>query len=111
MFESGKFHKINRKWTATYDQDYGMEEPVQLSYKHVLFPYNFLALGIIIAVPIILVERLIKRSMPKNTPTNSPILSEKATMQELLIEIEHLRYKNVQLESKVKAITGHTSFY
>ena len=104
MFESGKFHKINQKWTATYDQDYGMEEPVQLSYEHVLFPYNFLALGIIIAVPIILVERLIKKSLQKNTPTSQQTISEKATVQELLNEIEHLRYKNVELESKVKAI-------
>ena len=104
MFEKGKFHKIDQKWTATYDQDYGMEEPVKLSYEHVLFPYNFLALGIVIAVPLILVEWLIKRSLPKNTPTVPQILSEKATIQELLNEIEHLRYKNVELESKVKAI-------
>ena len=104
MFEKGKFHKIDQRWTATYDQDYGMEEPVQLSYEHVLFPYNFLVLGIVIAVPLILVEWLIKRSLPKNTPTVPQILSEKATIQELLNEIEHLRYKNVELESKVKAI-------
>ena len=111
MFESGKFHKINQKWTATYDQDYGMEEPVQLSYEHVLFPYNFLALGIIIAVPLILVEWLIKRSLPKNTPTVPQLLPEKATMHELMNEIENLRYENIQLESKLKAITGKTSFY
>ena len=61
MFENGEILKIKHKWTAKYDQEYGMEEPVELGYEHVLFPYASLALGVVITLPMVIGEICFKR--------------------------------------------------
>ena len=66
LFESGKIERINHKWMSEKDEDFGMEEPIQLGYEHVLFPCAFLALGLTLALSLTLVEWVAKRSNPKN---------------------------------------------
>ena len=106
MFENGEILKIKHKWTAKYDQEYGMEEPVQLGYEHVLFPCSFLALGIALAVPMILGEWVTKQTLTRNRgPQN---LSVMVRVDQLIDEkdrtIEHLKTENAKLEAKVKAL-------
>ena len=108
MFEGGKIHKINDKWTAKYDKKYGIEDPIPLGYENVLFPYNFLALGIALAIPIILGEYVIKRKLP-SIDVNSPrTLSDVINVDQLLRDqekkIEHLETKNALLESRIMAL-------
>ena len=106
MFENGEILKIKHKWTAKYDQEYGMEEPVQLGYEHVLFPCSFLALGIAVAVTMILGEWVTKQTLTRNRgPQN---LSVMVRVDQLIDEkdrtIEHLKTENAKLEAKVKAL-------
>ena len=108
MFESGKLQKINHKWAAKYDMKYGMEEPVQLGYENVLFPYNFLALGIALALPMILCEFMFKGKRPLidvngQTRSSSDVVNVNMLLEQ---EIERLRIENAKLESRIKVFLG-----
>ena len=108
MFESGKLQKINHKWAAKYDMKYGMEEPVQLGYENVLFPYNFLALGIALALPMILCEFIFKGKRPLidvngQTRSSSDVINVNMLLEQ---EIERLRIENAKLESRIKVFLG-----
>ena len=62
MIENGKTRRLIKKWEVSqYDQKYGMEEAIVLGYEHVLFPYAWLALGITVALPMVLGEICLKR--------------------------------------------------
>ena len=56
MIESGKINRLKMKWAGKYDNKYDMEEAVELGYEHVLFPYAWLALGVVLALPMVLGE-------------------------------------------------------
>ena len=70
MRESGVIQQLLSTSSGNPDQVYGMEEAVVIGYKNILFPFAWLALGLIIAMPIVLGENIIgrfksKRSSPK----------------------------------------------
>ena len=56
MIENGKINRLKQKWRGEHDSKYGMEEAIELGYEHVLFPFASLAVGIILALPMLLGE-------------------------------------------------------
>ena len=65
MQEIGMTERIKKKWARDPDHDYGMAEPIVLGYDNLFFPFGWLALGIVVAVPILVAEvfgKLLKAS-------------------------------------------------
>ena len=60
MMENGKINRLKQKWWREHDSKYGMEEAIELGYEHVLFPFASLAVGIILALPMVLGEICLK---------------------------------------------------
>ena len=56
MIESSITKRIKNKWARDPNQEYGMAEPIVLGYDNLFFPFGWLALGMIIAMPILAVE-------------------------------------------------------
>ena len=62
MIENGKTRRLIKKWEVSqYDQKYGMEEAIVLGYEDVFFPYAWLALGMTVALPMVVGEICLKR--------------------------------------------------
>ena len=59
MQESGLINRITNKWTGRRDLIYGLSEPLVLTFNNLFFPFGGLALGILIAIPITLVEMIV----------------------------------------------------
>ena len=60
MIESGIINRLKQKWRGEHDSKYGMEEAIELGYEHVLFPFASLAVGIILALPMLMGEICLK---------------------------------------------------
>ena len=101
MLERGNIHKIENRWNAIYEQKYGMEDPIELGYEHVLFPYNILALGIMVAIPIILGEWLSNHILKmKNGPQNLSVL----IMSNQDNKIDRLKIEISKMEAELEAL-------
>ena len=61
MIEIGKINRLKQKWAGKHDNKYGMEEAIELGYEHVLFPYAWLALGVVLTLPMVFGEICFKR--------------------------------------------------
>ena len=59
MQEMGIIERIKKKdTTADRNKEYGMAEPIVLGYHNLFFPFGWLALGIVVTVPTLVVEVL-----------------------------------------------------
>ena len=112
MIENGKIERIRNKWYGKHNLNYEMEEAVQLGYEHVLFPYSWLALGIMMGVAIIVAELMSKR-LAKNRLMNAitpPAASvpgnskDEINIEQLLNEHEMLTASVKKLEARNKAL-------
>ena len=59
--ESGLISRIRNKWKGDRDEVFGIAEPVVLTYDNLFFPFAWLALGILVAIPITMVEIVVGR--------------------------------------------------
>ena len=110
MIESGKIKRLILKWAGKYDNMYGMEEAVQLGGEHVLLPFIAFALGIVIAILLMLTELLVWRSLPRSASTREihNISISENNIEQVLYDnekrIENLVKEKAALEAKVKAL-------
>ena len=56
MQEIGLVGRIKNKHSVDPDTEYGMSEPIVLGYENIIFPFSWLALGIMIALALLVVE-------------------------------------------------------
>ena len=56
MKESGVIHQILTSNSGDPNQVYGVEEPIVIGYENVLFPFGWLALGMIMILPLVMGE-------------------------------------------------------
>ena len=113
MIENGKIERIKNKWYGKHNLNYEMEEAVQLGYEHVLFPYSWLALGIMMGVAVIGAELMSKRlaktrPMKAITPPSAASVpgnsKDEINIEQLLNEHEMLTASVKKLEARNKAL-------
>ena len=61
MKENGVIAALKKRRWGKHDKDYEMVEPFELGYDNVLFPYAWLAFGVIIAVSLVFGEVIVKK--------------------------------------------------
>ena len=61
MKENGVIDALKKRRWGKHNKDYEMVEPIVLGYDNVMFPYAWLAFGVIIAVPLVFGEAIVKK--------------------------------------------------
>ena len=61
MKEGGLINRMKNKWKGARDTVYEMAEPIVLKFDNLFFPFAWLALGLLLAVPISLAEFVVGR--------------------------------------------------
>ena len=61
MKEGGLINRMKIKWKGARDTVYEMAEPIVLKFDNLFFPFAWLALGLLLAVPISLAEFVVGR--------------------------------------------------
>ena len=61
MKEGGLINRMKNKWKGARDTVYEMAEPIVLKFDNLFFPFAWLALGILLAIPISMAEIVVGR--------------------------------------------------